>query len=242
MMQDIQALCVGRHDAVLNTIVDHLDEVTSTIGSTPQVTLLGSSPHLFSSRCTRCCVDAGGQGREDRVEMLNNILFTANHQTIAALEAPTATACSAVHIVDTFRFEFGRTANIIVVVRIATVYDDVTGSKVRDNGLQRRIHRGSRHHQPDSAGRGKFADEVGQRCGSFCDDSSFEESLHGFRVTDVTNDRMTSPYQPLCHVGAHTASSDHSELHSVFLSWQLFAVRNCMFIFIRRYTVDNQWC
>src|SRR6266699_194775 len=115
--------------------------------------------------------------------MLDNILFTANHQTITALEAPNAAACSAVHIVDTFRFEFDRTANIIVVVRIATIYD-----------------------------------EVRQSCGTFCDGSSFEESLHSFRVTDVTNDRMTSPYQPLRHVGPHTAQSNHSELHSVFLS------------------------
>src|SRR6266851_4909594 len=193
MMQDIEALCVGSHDAVLNTIVDHLDEVTSATRSTAQIPLLGSSPHLCSSRGTRRCVDARGQGGEDRVEMLDHILFPANHQTIAALEAPHAAAGSAVHIVDPFRFEVGRTAKIIVVVRIATVYDDVTGSKVWDNGLQRCIHRGSRHHQPDSARRGKLVDEVRQSGGTFCDGSSFEESLHGFRVTDVANDGMTCP-------------------------------------------------
>src|SRR4249920_850630 len=44
-MQDIQALCVGGHDAVFNAVVDHLDEVTSTIGSAAQVPLFGSSPN-----------------------------------------------------------------------------------------------------------------------------------------------------------------------------------------------------
>src|SRR6266702_3653032 len=132
--------------------------------------------------------------------------------------------------------------NIIMIIRIATVYDHVTWSKVRDNGFQCCIHRGSGYYQPDSAGRGKLTDQVRQRCSSFCDGSSFEESLHGFRVTDVTDDCMTSPYQPLRHECAHAAQSDHSKLHSVFLSWQLCAVLYCMFIFIRRFAVDNQWC
>ena len=92
--------------------------------------------------------------------MLHNSILTANHQTIAALESPNAATCSAVHIVDTFRFEFSCSSNIIMIIRIATVYDHVTWSKVRDNSFQCCIHRGSGHHQPDSAGRGKLADQV----------------------------------------------------------------------------------
>src|SRR6266487_3364227 len=169
--------------------------------------------------------------------MLHNSILTANHQTIAALEPPNTPACSAVHIMDTFLFKFSCTSNIIMVVRIATIDDHVPRSEMWDDGFQRCIHRSCWHHQPDSARRGKLADEVRQRCGSFCDGSSFEESLHSFSVTDVTDDCMTSPYQPLRHECAHAAQSDHSKLHSVFLSWQLCAILYCMFIFIRRFEV-----
>src|SRR5947199_10770905 len=88
MMQDVQALSVSGHDAVLNTIVDHFDEVTRTIGSTAKVPLFGSSPHLFSPSSACCCIDTRSQGREDRVEMLDNVLLTANHQAVPAIEAP----------------------------------------------------------------------------------------------------------------------------------------------------------
>src|SRR5713101_5314010 len=67
MMQDVQALSVGGHDAVFNTIMDHFDKVTSTIRSTAEVPLLGSSPNLFSSSSACCCIDTRSQSREDRV-------------------------------------------------------------------------------------------------------------------------------------------------------------------------------
>src|SRR5437667_6097020 len=100
MVEDIQALGVGGHDAVLNTIVDHLDEVASAIGSTAEVALLGSSPHLLPSRCTWCCMNARSQSRKDRVEMLNYIFLTANHQTIATLESPDASTRANVNIMN----------------------------------------------------------------------------------------------------------------------------------------------
>src|SRR6266571_4269993 len=139
MMQDTQALSVGSHDAVLNTIVDHLDEVTGAIRSTKKIPLLGSSSNLFTPSSAWCCIDAGSQGREDRVEMLDDLLLTANHQAVTALEAPDASTRSAVHIVNTLALKLGSAPNIIVVVGITAIDDDVPWCEMRNNGFQQRI-------------------------------------------------------------------------------------------------------
>src|SRR5215472_13126015 len=160
MLQDVQPLGVSGHDSVLNTIVDHLHKVASAVRSAVEIPLLCGSPNLFTSRSAWCCINAWSQGREDRIEILDNVLFATDHQAIAAFESPHTAACSAVHIVDTFRFEFSSAPDIIMIVRIAAINDHITRSKMWDNGFQCRIYRGSRYHEPDSARRGKLADQV----------------------------------------------------------------------------------
>src|SRR6266852_5044378 len=163
MMQDVQALSVGGHDAVFNTIMDHFDEVTSTIRPTVQVPLLSSSTNLFSSRCARDCIDARSQGREDRVEVLDDILLTANHQAVTALETPDASTRSSVNVVNALGFKLSSAPNIIVVVGITAIDDDVAWCEMWNDGFQCRIYRGSRHHQPDSTGCGEPTYHVFQR-------------------------------------------------------------------------------
>src|SRR5208282_1764422 len=47
--QDIQPLSVGSHEAVLDAVVYHLDEVAAAIGSAMEIAILGSSAELVSA-------------------------------------------------------------------------------------------------------------------------------------------------------------------------------------------------
>src|SRR5947199_8621286 len=100
MMENIQALSIGGHDPVLNAIMNHFYEVAGTVWPAVEVTLLGSSSHLFSSRRSRSCIDARSQGREDRVEMLDDVLLPPDHQAVTAFKAPNASAGSNVTVVN----------------------------------------------------------------------------------------------------------------------------------------------
>ena len=68
MIKDVQALRVGRHDAVLDSVVDHLDEVARAARSAMQVALLGRAalPSRPGVRCAAFDTRAPGPRRWDR--------------------------------------------------------------------------------------------------------------------------------------------------------------------------------
>src|SRR2546429_6293359 len=101
MAQDIETFSVCCHDAVLNTVMNHLHKVSSSMWSAMEIALLSSTVDLFPSRCTTNRLNAGSQGREDRIEMLNYFILATDHLAIAALQTPDTTAGAAVHIMDT---------------------------------------------------------------------------------------------------------------------------------------------
>src|SRR2546421_11707099 len=70
--QDIQSLGISRHDTVLNTVVNHFDEVTSTVRPTVQIALLSCPSYLLASRRAWRRLNARGQRGENRIETLNN--------------------------------------------------------------------------------------------------------------------------------------------------------------------------
>src|SRR6266480_1869052 len=163
VFKDIQAFSVGSHDTVFDSIVDHLHEMAGTVWSAVKIPLLSSSSSIFSSGGASCCIKARSQRREDRIEMLDDVLFTTNHEAIATFQTPDSATCTAVHVVDTLRFKFGGTSDIIMIVRITSINDNIAGIEMWNDGFQGRINRGSRNHQPDSAGFGKFTDQVFKR-------------------------------------------------------------------------------
>src|SRR6185369_8055714 len=59
--QDTQPLGIGSHDAVLDAIVYHLDEVAGTIRTAVQVPLLGGASDFVSPRGARDVTDARSQ-------------------------------------------------------------------------------------------------------------------------------------------------------------------------------------
>ena len=72
--QDAQPLGIGRHEAVLDAVVDHLDEVAGAGRPAVQIALFGGAAELLASRRARNVAHAGRQRREDRIEMLNHLL------------------------------------------------------------------------------------------------------------------------------------------------------------------------
>ena len=56
--QDAQSLGVGGHDAVLDAVVDHLDEVAGAVRPAVQIALLGGAADLLASRRARDVADA----------------------------------------------------------------------------------------------------------------------------------------------------------------------------------------
>src|SRR5262249_57032726 len=114
-------LRIGGHDAVLDSVVDHLDEVTGAVRTAVQVAEFGGAADLLASRRTRDVTRAGRQRLEDRIEVAHSDLRSADHHAVAALQAPDAAAGSDVHIVDSFGRELVRAADVVHVVRVAAV-------------------------------------------------------------------------------------------------------------------------
>src|SRR6516225_5804692 len=78
--QDAQAFGIGGHEAVLDAVVNHLNEVTGAVWATMQITLLGCTGSLLTARRARYFfTHAWGQSRKDWIEVLHDLLLTANH-------------------------------------------------------------------------------------------------------------------------------------------------------------------
>jgi hypothetical protein len=91
-----------------------------------QVALLRSARCLVASRSTRYVTDAGRKCREDRIEVLYDIVLAANHHAIASLQTPHAAARAHVHIVDSLWHKFLRAPDVVHVIRIAPIDEDVS--------------------------------------------------------------------------------------------------------------------
>src|SRR5262249_57383838 len=90
--QNVHAFRVGGYDAVLDSVMDHLHEVTGAIFPAVQVTELGRAADLLASRRARDISRARGERLEDRIEMPHARLRAADHHAVTALQAPHAAA------------------------------------------------------------------------------------------------------------------------------------------------------
>ena len=119
--------------------MDHLGEVTGAGGAGVQVALLCRTARLglaFAAGSTIDRTNAGRQGLEDRVDVLHDVIGSADHHAIAAVDAPNSTAGADVDEVDSLLLELAGAADIVALeVRIATVDDDVA-----------RLHQGGQLH------------------------------------------------------------------------------------------------
>src|SRR5580692_5244602 len=124
--QNSQPFRVGGHDSVFNSVVNHLYKMAGTVGSAVQITLLGGAVDLVATGSTRYVSDTWRQRRENRIEMLHDIVLATNHHAIASLQTPHAAARAHIHIVNALRGKFLGAADVVHIIRIAAVDQDVS--------------------------------------------------------------------------------------------------------------------
>src|SRR5262249_40921541 len=147
--QDAQTLGVGSHDSVLDSVVDHLDEVTAAVRAAVQIPALGGRAVGLAPWSAGDGAGAGSKLREDRIEVLHDARFAADHQAISALAPPYATAGPDVDIVDALPRKLLCAADVVDVIGVAAVDEDVAGAKLGGELGDGRVHGSGRDHQPD---------------------------------------------------------------------------------------------
>jgi hypothetical protein len=146
--------------------VDHLDEVAAAVGPAVEIPTLGGAADDLSAGRARNAAGAGGQGREDRVEVLHHRRLAADHEAVAALATPDSTASADVHVVDALRRELRRTPDVVDIVRVAAVDEDVAGGQQGHEVVDGRVNGRCRHHQPDGPRHLQLLHEVCDRRGA----------------------------------------------------------------------------
>src|SRR5262245_19993895 len=129
--QNVHSFGVCGHEAVLDPVVNHLDEVTGAARPAVQVTELSGAADLLAPGCGRNVARTWCQRLEDGIEMPHGLLRPANHHAVAALQAPDAAAGADINVVDPLRHQLVGAADVIYVVRVAAVDEDVAALEVR---------------------------------------------------------------------------------------------------------------
>ena len=183
-----------------------------------QIAVLRRASELLPARRARKVAAFGGNRFENRVEVLHGFLFAADHQAVAAVQAPNAAACPAVDVMDALRLEFARAPAVIAEVRIPAVDDDVVFLQMRHECLDDLVRHSGRNHDPRSAGLFQFCGEFLERGGA--DRTVFDQRRHGVRMCVIDNASVSVPHEAPHDVGAHASESDHSKLHKLSSSEQ----------------------
>src|SRR5215470_1159218 len=130
-VQHGQTFGIGRHDSVLDAVVNHLDEMAGAVGTAVQVALFGGAIEFFATGRARYVTDTGGKRREDWIEVLNHVLFAANHHAITTFEAPHTATGAYVHVVNLLSCELPGALDVVNVIRIAAVDENVACLQMR---------------------------------------------------------------------------------------------------------------
>jgi glucose-6-phosphate isomerase len=157
-------------------------------------------------------VDAGRECSEDRLETLEHPTIPADHEAEPSVQSEDAAARAAIDVVDVRRRELACSANVVAVVRVATVDDRIFGredARERTNRLLRDL--AGRHHDPRIAGRRQRRGELVERCGAR--GALRHEPVDGVDVHVVDDAVVPVSHEPPNDVGAHAPESDHAKLH-----------------------------
>ena len=160
---DIEALGVGLHDAVLDTVVHNLDEVTGPRRTAVEITFFGRAARVGfdASRGTLDIAHSRGERLEDRIEMLNGVLLTADHHAVTALDAPDATARADVDVVNALLGQSSGATDVVFVVLVAAGDDHVAFVEMFGDGVDRVLGGvATRNHDPDGPRCAYLADHV----------------------------------------------------------------------------------
>src|SRR5580700_4845055 len=100
MVEDVETLSIGGHDAVLHAVVHHLDEVAGAAGPAVKVALFSGAAYFVPSGGAGNVADAGGNGFEDGIQVFDGSGGATDHETVAPFEAPDTAAGAHVDILN----------------------------------------------------------------------------------------------------------------------------------------------
>ncbi|CAO5247632.1 hypothetical protein FAGKG844_420034 [Frankia sp. AgKG'84/4] len=213
LLQDGEALGESGHHAVLDAVVDHLHEVPGTVRPAVQVALfrLGRLAGAAGRALDRA--HAGRDRLEQRLEAGDGRRLAADHQAEAALQTEHAAGGADVHVVHALGGQRTGLVDVVPVVRVATVDDDVVRCEVLGERCHGLAGQAGGNHDPGGPWRAQGRGELGERarpCGALR-----LQGLDGLGVHVVDHALMATADQPAHQVRAHSAESDHPELHLV---------------------------
>src|ERR1700722_897309 len=105
VLQNIETLGIGLHQAIFDAVVNHLDEVSGADRPGVNVALLDPAIAALASRGAWDIADARRQRREDRIKAIHPRLVAADHHAVATLDAPDAAGGADVDIMDATLFQ-----------------------------------------------------------------------------------------------------------------------------------------
>src|SRR5437762_1665740 len=123
-MKNAETFGVSLHQAVFDSVVDHLHEMTCSRWSTMEVTILYGA-NFFPTRRAHNLAASRRQSLEDWIEMTDCLVRPADHHAVATLQAPHAAAGSHVNVINTLPAQGDRPARVVFEIRITAVDDDV---------------------------------------------------------------------------------------------------------------------
>src|SRR5260221_8480582 len=124
-MKNIESFGVSLHQAVLNSVVEHLHKMAGAGWAAVEIAVFDGAGSVFSPRRARNVAAAWRQRFEDRIEMTKRLFGSADHHAVAAFQSPHATAGSDIDIVDAFVAQGNGAARVVFEVRVSAVDDDV---------------------------------------------------------------------------------------------------------------------
>src|SRR5689334_15967638 len=125
------ALRVRGHDAVLDSVVDHFDEMAGAVWPAMEIALLGCAVNFVTSAGTRNVTDPGSEPGKDGIQMLHDLLLAADHHAVTTFKSPNTAARADVYVVDISRRKFLGPPNVVDIIRIAAVDQNVVGFEMR---------------------------------------------------------------------------------------------------------------
>ena len=160
VLEDVETFGIGRHDSVLDPVVNHFDEVTGPVGTAMQPAVFRGGLVADASFGRRRGGDAGCERGKSGGRVLHGGFGAADHLAVTPFEAPDAAGHPDVDIVDALFREVLRPTDVVLVVAVATVDDDVALFEVGGDLLERFIDEGDGKHHPGRAGLFKLGNEV----------------------------------------------------------------------------------
>ena len=212
LLQDVEALGHRLHHAVLDAVVDHLDEMAGAARPGMEVALLDAGVAAVAPAGRRDVAAAGRERLEDRVEPPHGRRLAADHQAVAALEPPHPAARADVEVGEAAFGERPGAAHVVLPERVAAVDDRVAGREQTAERLDRPLGRLARgQHHPDGPRRVERRDEPGKAARGRRPLARQRPPRR--RIAVMHDAGMPGPQQPPHDVPAHPAKADDAELH-----------------------------